>query len=129
MPILTHCAEAGPGLPALRNEKVTSLLFPELLDRVSGGVVRVVGSCHCRGMTRSDKSPASRHACLQSCMAGALDAELAVGISLKEDQLSSWTQLCASVKDPGDAPHPEGSWDLFVKHDIISEHLLDACSH
>lgn len=62
-------------------------------------------------------------------MAGALDAELAVGISLKEDQLSSWTQLCASVKDPGDAPHPEGSWDLFVKHDIISEHLLDACSH
>ena len=129
VPILTHCAEAGPGLPALRSKKSILLLFPELLDRVSGSVVQAVGSCCRRGMTRSDRSPASHHVWVQSCVAGALDTELAAGISLEEAQLSSWTQHCGSVKDPGDAPHPAGSWDLFEKHGILSEHPLDPCSH
>lgn len=124
-----HCAEAGPGLPALRNEKATLLLFPELLDRVSGRAVQAVGSRRRRDMTESGTSPASCRAWAQSCGAGALDAELAGGISLEEAQLSSWTPHCGPVKDPGDAPHLEGSWDSFVKHGIVSEHPLDPCSH
>lgn len=128
MPVLTCCAETGPGPPALRNEKATFLLFLDLLARVSGRAVWAVGSRRCRGMTWSDTSPGSHRAWVQSCVAGARDAELAAGISSEEAQLSSWTQHCGSVKDPRDAPHPEGSWDSFVKHGIASEHPLDPCS-
>lgn len=124
--MLTRCAETGPGLPALRNKKVTFLLFPELLDRLSGSMGHWLTPL--RGMTWSDTSPGSRRAWVQSCVAGARDAELAAGISLEEAQLSSWTQHCGSVKDPRDAPHSEGSWDSFVKHGIASEHPLDPCS-
>lgn len=109
MPILRRCAEAGPDLPALRNEKAPLLLFPELLDHVSGRVVRAVISRCGRGTARSDPNPASPHVWAQSCVAGAPGAELATGISLQEAQISFWTQCWGSLEDPGDAPTPRAA--------------------